>query len=81
MDAPKSIFETEKNLKTFSSGQKNPKKPKKTKKKKKKKNLLGWFFTKKPGFFPTLGVKTQDFKCEGIKTTESPAPPTPIKIT
>ncbi len=25
--------------------------------------------------------KLKDFKCEGIKTTESTAPPTPIKIT
>jgi hypothetical protein len=25
-----------------------------------------------------LGVKPQDFKCEGIKSTESPAPPTPV---
>jgi hypothetical protein len=40
--------------------QKNPKKTKKTQKtpknpKKNQKNPLGWFFLKKPGFFPTLG--------------------------
>jgi hypothetical protein len=49
LDAPKSILETEKTLKTLSSGQKL-KKPKKNKKK--QKNPLGWFFyIKTPGFF------------------------------
>jgi hypothetical protein len=49
LDAPKSILETEKTLKTLSSGQiylKNKKQ------KKKHKKPLGWL--KKTGFFPTL---------------------------
>jgi hypothetical protein len=53
MDAPKSILETEKTLKTLSSGQIYKKKtPQKT-----QKNPLGWFFFKNPGFFqPCLHV-------------------------
>jgi hypothetical protein len=58
----KVFVKLKKTLKTLSSGQKNPKKPKKTQKnpknpkkpKKNQKNPLGWFFFKKPGFFPTL---------------------------
>jgi hypothetical protein len=57
LDAPKSIRETEKNLKTLSSGQKkpkktqkNPKNPNKTQKKPKKTHWAG-FLKKKPGFF------------------------------
>ncbi len=45
MDAPTSILETKKSLKTLSSGQIY-------KKNKKTKNPLGWL--KKTGFFPTL---------------------------
>jgi hypothetical protein len=51
LDAPKSILETEKPLKTLSSGHKyikNPKKPKKTK----KNHWAG--FKKKPFFFQLL---------------------------
>ncbi len=53
MDAPKSILETEKTLKTLSSGQiikktKNPKKPPPPKKN------TGLVFFFKRGFFPTL---------------------------
>jgi hypothetical protein len=48
LDAP--ILETEKTLKTLSSGQIYLKNHKKTK------NLLCWFFLKKPGFFPTLAA-------------------------
>ena len=55
--APKSILETEKTLKTLSSGQmyKKPKKKQKTPNNSKNppKTPLGWFFFK-PGFFPTL---------------------------
>jgi hypothetical protein len=47
----KSILETEKTLKTPSSGQIYFKKPKKNKKPKKP---TGLGFFKKPGFFPTL---------------------------
>ena len=50
LDAPKSILETEKTLKTLSSGQIYKKKPKKPKKNKKN----HWAGLKKTGFFPTL---------------------------
>jgi hypothetical protein len=52
----KVFVKLKKTLKTLSSGHKNPKKPKKTQKtqKKNEKKPLGWFFFKKPGFFPTL---------------------------
>jgi hypothetical protein len=52
-DAPKSILETEKTLKTLSSGQ-IYKKNQKPKKPKKKKTPLGCFLFLNPGFFPTL---------------------------
>jgi hypothetical protein len=57
LDAPKSILETGKTLKTLSSGQiylkkKNKKTKKNQKKQKKTKKPLGWFFLN--GFFPTL---------------------------
>ncbi len=59
LDAPKSILETGKTLKTLSSGQiykiKTQKNKKPTKPEKTKKKTLGWFFLNKPGFFPTLG--------------------------
>jgi hypothetical protein len=52
----KVFLKLKKTLKTLSSGQKKPKKKQKNQKKTKKpkKNPLGWFFLKKPGFFPTL---------------------------
>jgi hypothetical protein len=54
----KVFVKLKKTLTTLSSVQKNPKKTKKTQKPKKtqktQKNPLGWFFFKKPGFFPTL---------------------------
>jgi hypothetical protein len=52
---PEVFVKLKKTLKTLSSGQKTQKNPKKPKKPKKtQKNPLGWFFLKKPGFFPTL---------------------------
>jgi hypothetical protein len=55
----KVFVKLKKTLKTLSSGQKSQKTPKKTKKPKKtQKNPLGWFFFKKPGFFPTLIVSS-----------------------
>jgi hypothetical protein len=57
LDAPKSILETEKTLKTLSSGQIFEKKTKKTKNKTKKtKKPTGLVFKKNMGFFPTLPV-------------------------
>jgi hypothetical protein len=53
LDATKSILETEKTLKTLSSGQIYKKTTKKPKKTKSPKNQLGWV-KKNPGFFPTL---------------------------
>ena len=45
-----------KNLKKIEKTRKNPKKPEKTQKK-----PLGWVFSKKPGFFPTLTLRDFDF--------------------
>jgi hypothetical protein len=66
LDAPKSILETEKTLKTLSSGQiyKKTKKTKKQKKQKKQKTHWTDFFKNRGflNFFPTLleGVQDQD---------------------
>jgi hypothetical protein len=65
----KVFVKLKKTLKTLSSGQKTPKKNKKTQKtqktqknpKKPKKTHRAGFFLKKPGFFPTLPLSTNNF--------------------